>query len=106
MCPFIYLVVGWGDQGGPGEFVVCVQVVDGCVCVVLSGESLSALDYHGLQSCVCLYLLCVEQLVEFDWDYDWTNAIFPADSCCCSTFDLQDVMLQHIRTGSHIFTCF
>lgn len=65
------------------------------MCVCCLGSPYQLLIIMGCRVvCVCLYLLCVEQLVEFDWDYDWTKAIFPADSCCCSTFDLQDVKLQ------------
>lgn len=35
---------------------------------------------------MCLY---IEPLVEFDRDYNRATAIFPADSCCSTTFDLR-----------------
>lgn len=108
---------GLRARGGIGDFGVCVFRWKVCVCC---GESLSALDYCRLQNCACvcvsmsLYLLCVEQLVEFDQDYDQAEAIYPADSCCCTTFDLRNAAVATLHsntcigtsTHTHIFTCF
>ena len=55
-----------------------------CVCLCVFGGCLSTPDYCRVAEYVCvfvsmcLYLLCVEQLVEFDRDYDEARAIFPA----------------------------